>query len=555
MIEKIKKIILSPLAVVLILIVPTFIALLRPGYFPMHDDVQVMRIFEMDKCLKDGQIPCRWVPDMGFGYGYPQFNYYAPLPYYLMELVHIGGLGFMDSVKAGFILSFVLSAWGMYLLGKSLWGKTGGFVSSLFYAYLPYRAVDAYVRGAVGELYAFAFLPFVFWTSKGVISGKKNSALWLALSLAALLTSHNITSLIVIPFFIAWVFFWIYKSRLVTVPDLKKTLFRLFAAVIWGFGLSAFFVLPAFLEKGLVHIETITSGYFDYLAHFVTWGQLFFSSYWGYGVSQAGPWDEASFAIGIFHWSLALLAVVVAFVLKAKRKIPLILFWLASGVAAAFMAHGRSSLLWKVLPGASFVQFPWRYLILSGFFFSVAAGSLALFFPKGTKKIIYILPILIIVILFYSGNFRPASWLNIKDTDKLSGESWTLQQTLSIFDYLPIYVSRGPTQVAPEKPRVISGVAEITTWEKGTDWQIGTIRVAEKSTIEFPIYYFPNWEVEASGQKLDVRNEGELALIAVNVEPGEWELVAKLKDTPVRSLANIISLLALILIPFYLRKK
>ena len=45
--------------------------LLMPGYFPMHDDLQMMRQLEMDKCFRDGQIPCRWVPDMGYGYGFP----------------------------------------------------------------------------------------------------------------------------------------------------------------------------------------------------------------------------------------------------------------------------------------------------------------------------------------------------------------------------------------------------------------------------------------------------------------------------------------------------
>src|SRR3989344_8578643 len=159
MIEKLKKIIFSPIVLALIVAVPAFMALFKPGYFPMHDDISGIRLLEIDKCLKDGQIPCRWVPDMGYGYGYPQFNYYAPLPYYIMEVFHLTGLGYLDSVKAGFVLSFVLSGVGMYLLGKSLWGRAGGFISALFYSYLPYRAVDLFVRGAVGELYGFAFLP------------------------------------------------------------------------------------------------------------------------------------------------------------------------------------------------------------------------------------------------------------------------------------------------------------------------------------------------------------------------------------------------------------
>ena len=68
--------------VLLILIIPTFSFLLQPGmYWNMHDDMQMIRQFEMEKCFQDRQIPCRWAPDVGYGYGLPLFNYYPPLPY------------------------------------------------------------------------------------------------------------------------------------------------------------------------------------------------------------------------------------------------------------------------------------------------------------------------------------------------------------------------------------------------------------------------------------------------------------------------------------------
>ena len=162
MIDKLKKYL--PLLLLLLLSVLTFSTLLRPGYFPMHDDQQAIRLFEMDKCIKDGQIPCVWTPDLGYGYGYPQFNYYGPLPYYVMEVFHLGGLGFLDSVKAAFIFSVVLSALGMYLLGNALWGKWGGFLSAILFAFAPYRAVDMYVRGAAGEFWAMSVLPCIFWS-------------------------------------------------------------------------------------------------------------------------------------------------------------------------------------------------------------------------------------------------------------------------------------------------------------------------------------------------------------------------------------------------------
>ena len=52
------------------------------GYFPMHDDTQVARVVEMGRALRAGQFPVRWVSDLGYGYGYPIYNFYGPLPYY-----------------------------------------------------------------------------------------------------------------------------------------------------------------------------------------------------------------------------------------------------------------------------------------------------------------------------------------------------------------------------------------------------------------------------------------------------------------------------------------
>src|SRR3990167_2777614 len=98
--------------------VPSFAVLLRPGYFFMQDDLQAFRVYEMAKCIEDFQIPCRWVPDAGYQYGYPQFNYYAPSVYYAGALINLLGFQFIDSVKFLFIAGFVFGAFGMYLLGK-----------------------------------------------------------------------------------------------------------------------------------------------------------------------------------------------------------------------------------------------------------------------------------------------------------------------------------------------------------------------------------------------------------------------------------------------------
>src|SRR3990167_8121604 len=105
--------------ILLLVILPSSFYLLGRGYFNMHDDLQVMRVYQMDKCFADGQIPCRWSPDMVYGYGQAMFNFYSAFPYYLGALIRLATpLSIMATVKTLFLISLVLSAIVMYLLAK-----------------------------------------------------------------------------------------------------------------------------------------------------------------------------------------------------------------------------------------------------------------------------------------------------------------------------------------------------------------------------------------------------------------------------------------------------
>ncbi|HSW77149.1 MAG TPA: hypothetical protein VLG50_08890, partial [Candidatus Saccharimonadales bacterium] len=96
------------------------------GFFPMHDDTQVARVFEMHKSLADGMFPVRWVSDLGYGYGYPIFNFYAPLAYYVGAVFMFVGANALIATKLMIGLGVVLAGIFMYFLAKEFWGKIGG---------------------------------------------------------------------------------------------------------------------------------------------------------------------------------------------------------------------------------------------------------------------------------------------------------------------------------------------------------------------------------------------------------------------------------------------
>ena len=146
----------------LIIVLPTLWPLFRSDFFRMHDWTHVARLVELDLAIKAGQIPPRWAYDFGWGYGMPLFHFYNPLPYYIAEVLYLIKVPAVWAIKAVFGLNFFLGFYFMYLWAKTFWGRYGALVAATAFTYLPYRAVDFYVRGTLGELTAMTFLPLLF---------------------------------------------------------------------------------------------------------------------------------------------------------------------------------------------------------------------------------------------------------------------------------------------------------------------------------------------------------------------------------------------------------
>src|SRR3989304_1065261 len=92
--------------------------LISRGYPLGHDGLQPIRVYTIDRCLRDGQLPCRWSADLAYNYGFPIFNYYPPGASYVSEAIHLLGFSIQDSIEIVFILGFILSALFMFLLAR-----------------------------------------------------------------------------------------------------------------------------------------------------------------------------------------------------------------------------------------------------------------------------------------------------------------------------------------------------------------------------------------------------------------------------------------------------
>jgi hypothetical protein len=550
-----KRTLIFWLGLVLLTTIPSFTTLLQPGYFNMHDDLQVMRILEMDKCFKDGQIPCRWVPDMGYGYGYPLYNYYPVMPYYLGEAIHALGFTLIWSVKILAIIGFIVSAITMFFLARTFWGNLGGFVSAMFYVYAPYHSVDVYVRGAFAESWSLSWTPAVFLMIYLVIKNPSlRNMLLLSVFSALFLMSHNPMALVFTPIMAVWALIHIFlQKRYKTIPKLAL-------AALWGLGLAAFFTIPVLLEGKYVHLETLFEGYFNYLAHFIDLNQMFITRFWGYGGSTWGPNDDMSFQIGWLHWGLLLVSLPLGFLLwkKDRLKSILIFFFFLVFWIDAFLMHSRSNFIWEKVSILQSLQFPWRLLSITIFTSSFVVGSLFSLKLRKELMIALFVSLAIGISVLYWPIFKIQQPLYITDQIKLSGQLWETQRTAGIFDYLPKTAKFPPGKGAPETVEIKSGFPEISNFKRGTDNLMFSVDSTTSARLRLPIIDYPTWKVFVDNKQITfdngnnsptdrVRNpndENELGQPTFEVEAGHHDVYAKLYNTPVRIISNIISIVS-----------
>lgn len=517
------------------------------NYFTHHDDVQIIRTFEMNKCILDHQIPCRWVPDLGGLYGYPLFNYYAPLPYYFGEIIYLITHSLLISAKLMFAVSFIGSYIFMYLFAGRFWGKLGGSLSATFYTFAPYHALDFYVRGAMGEMWGLMFFPGIFWALVKLEEKVNIKNLLLnAFLVGGLIISHNLSAMIFLPLCLAWIFICYFKN--------KNTKFLMFggASIIVGILLSAFYLFPVIFEKNLVHVNTTTYGYFGYTEHFKGFRKLFLERTWGYGASvrevPGGEKDGISFQIGWVHllaWFLAIFTGVSLW--KKNRWVSwVIIFSSISILFSVFMIHPRSVFIWQTIESLKYLQFPWRFLMLIIFFISFLAGSFSLTYLN-LKKYLWTVLFIMVVALNFS-YFRPDKFIQTTDAELLTGKNWDKQIKRSIFDYLPIYAHEPPAELATQRYEIIIGDSEVNNFREGTNW-INFETVTRSHTIlRLSQYYFPDWRINVDGKPINVEyKNNNLGLMTIILGIGNHTVEARLYDTPVRTISNIITIVTFVL--------
>lgn len=520
--------------------------------FRVHDYIHAARTVEMLRGLQDGQFPVRWSQHFGYGYGMPLFLFYAPLPYYFSAVLYWFGLSIEWSVKSLFLVAHIGSIVGAYLLAKRMFGRIGGMLSAAAFGLAPYRALNLYVRGAVAESWGMMVMPWVMLGIVDVVEGRRHGWKILLVSSIVLILSHNLTSLLFFPlaavFGLLYLIWWASRRRHVGVTreSLQVTALRriciAFTTMMAAAATTAWYTVPALLEKGQTQIDSILGGYFSYHQHFLYIRQ-FWDATWGYGGSVWGLEDDISFFLGWGQW-IGLILLVILGIWQARRGLKRL--WLRFGplfaagvlsVTALFMSILKSKSLWDVLPLIDFIQFPWRFLSVAVLGIALLVAGITTLVPKIPRILLawMLLPVLLVNAIY----FQPERFLDDSDSLYYTDSERIAREMSGILpDYLPQQID---PEIEPNLEAITSSHSEVAVLEDSSTQVLATISTEEQDMVVFGTADFPGWKAYIDGELVE-HGVTENGLIQIEVPSGVHQVGLRFERTQVRLIADLISI-------------
>lgn len=533
--------------------------LVNPSLPAANDaELHIFRIAEVGYSLRAGNPYPRWAANFYYGYGYPIFNYYAPLTYHLGNWVTLFQPEHaVAGAKILFIGAAMLAAVGAYLLGREFGGQGGGLLGAATFAFAPYiMLINPHVRGDLPEVFAVAAVPWALWSWERLWGGGGKAIFVTAiLSAAITLLSHNLTGLTTMLLLMAlsgW--HWL----------VNKNRGRFGWALLAGSlttTLTAFFWLPFLLERSFIRLDVASEGHYDFRNHFVLLRDLL-------AFLRPMDWRAATnnqpMSAGPLLVALAVAGFVATLVWQRKTsRFRHLCFYMASGLLCFWLITPASRWVWEVIPGMAYYQFPWRFLgPLAALLVPPVAslGSVAL--PE--KRRVALLAVLCGAILItampglypipWPSDFGPVDPLTLLDFE-LQGR-W--RGTTSTDDFIPttVAVIPGPVQLLLDSYRSLpidranhTTISEDTTITAVVDvpWRNRFIVQAPRETLlRLFLFYFPGWKAYVDGQETPITIANPEGFITLHVPAGEHEVLLNFEDTPPRTAGWIIAGVSLV---------
>jgi len=453
-----------------------------------------------------------WAKEVLGGIGSPILMLNYQLPYMLNELWHRLGATIFDSYKLTLGITYILSGVLMYLALRKRYSRNAAWVGALLYTLAPYRMVDIYVRGALGEAMSFMFPPLLIW---GYSSGIKPL---LILGWAGLFLTHPVASAAFSAFFLGYC--------LVTKENFDWTSYLI------AVGIAAFNILPTLVYTKLTYYSPTLS---DTLLMFPTLGQLFHSA-WGYGVSMPGLTDGMSFEIGLVQLMILAAGIIYSLIKREKESSYL------SGMVVLVILFilPITSFVYKLFLG-QFIDFPWRLLLCVVFGTAWIGAEMLEKIREGSSRILVAIITLLLLVFTIPIAHTNRYWESHHDEEFFSRETGD-----SYGEYAPRTRTTRDSAPFGKRAEIIRGEGEIQTLIEKSNQQQYKVRVSsDQAEMRINTAYFVGWQIPENCSVTKERTLPQIddsGLIVCHLKRGEQTIEIKYVTPLAQKVGNLVTL-------------
>jgi uncharacterized membrane protein len=492
---------------------------------------------------RQGIVFPRWAAYANYGSGEPRFLFYPPLSWMLGAALG-SVIPWLFVPVAVDVCAVFLAGLAMHYMAREWFSEPQATLIAIVYAVNPYMLLTIYVRSAFAEALAASFLPLlVLWILRD--RPARRMFLPLALTIAGVWLT-NVPAAIICSYV---------AVLLIVIATIARRNSRVFfygaAAVGMGLLLAAFYIVPVLYERKWISLAQILSPGVRPAENFL--------------FTRIGEPEHDNFLRGLSWLAVGEFGITVVAVIAgwAGRKRNPRLWWplVALGAVSLVLMLPVTGFAYRLMPDLRFLQFPWRWLLVTGVTYAVFAATVV---PSFRGRASLFAPLVVALIVVCNLALQPQCAL--ADTPfMISNLFHTGYGYMGTDEYTP--AGGDNYEIRPDFPEYCFRAADndgsvavpdarVTQWQSKIYRKQFVVESPQPVGMVLRLMNYPAWRIEVNGAAVTAQSDEQTGRMVIPLSAGRSKVEVRFARTPDRWLGDGLSLAAaIVLFGFWRRQR